>query len=191
MAAIGMKYLVVAPFAASQTAGNLPTYEKGMVLGRAISANVTMTRNDAKQYSDDVLGESDNSITGGSIDMTVAEVTDEVQVAVFGVKKEAEGTGYHDTDAATPYVGLGYIREQRYKGTSSFRAMWIYKAQLAKAEDTANTKQQTTTFGTERITGEIMGVELSGGGCTFRAWDTFATEAEAKSWLNTKANITA
>lgn len=192
MAAIGMRYLVCAPFDTEdkQVAGQLPVYAAGMILGRAISANINFRRNDADLYADDVLAESDNTITGGDIDMTVAEVTDEVAEKIFGDVKGDDGE-YHDSDKSTPYIGMGYLREQRYKGVSSYRATWLYKVQLATAEETAQTKGETTAFQTQRITGEVMGVTMEDGSTRFRAWQTFESAAAAVSWLNIKAGYNA
>lgn len=190
MAAIGMRHLIFAPFAETQTEGQLPAYDAGMKLGRAISANVSFRRNDTELYADDVLAESDNTITGGDVDMTVAEVLDEVAAVLFGDTKDSDGD-YHDSDKSTPYIGMGYMREMRYKGKSSFRAVWLYKVQLATAEDNAQTKGESTTFQTQRVTGEIMGVTLEDGSTTFRAWQTFDSAAEAVAWINKKAGYTA
>lgn len=187
MAAIGMRHLVGAPWAApeEQVDGQLPKYGPGLKIGRAISANITFRRNETELYADDVLAESDNTITGGDLDMTVAEILDEVAKVIFGDTEE-EGE-YHDSDKSTPYIGMGYMREQRYKGESTFRAVWLYKVQLATAEESAQTKAENTTFSTQRMTGEILGVTLDNGATRFRAWKTFKSAAEATAWLNAKA----
>lgn len=188
MAKIGMKYIVAAKIS-EEPEGQLPTYEAGVKFGRAISSNVTFRRNDSELYADDTLAESDNTITGGDMDMTVAEVQDEVREIVFGDVKEEDGS-YHDSSKASPYIGIGYMREQRYKGVSSFHAMWLYKVQLATAEDNAQTKGETTTFQTQRVTGEVMGIPLADGTTRFRSWQEFKTAAEAVAWLNKHANYT-
>lgn len=194
MAAIGMRHLVGAPWAPAeqQTEGALPKYGNGLKIGRAISANITFRRNDTDLYADDVLAESDNTITGGDIDMTVAEILDEVAMVIFGDKMEGEGDAaeYHDSDQSTPYIGMGYMREMRYKGKSTFRATWLYKVQLATAEEAAQTKGENTAYQTQRVTGEIMGVTMEDGSTRFRAWQTFDTAAKAVAWLNKKAGYT-
>lgn len=189
MAAIGMRHLVGAPWAEpeQQTEGTLPKYGAGLKIGRAISANISFRRNDTDLYADDVLAESDNTITGGDIDMTVAEILDEVAMVIFGDKKEADTEEYHDSDQSTPYIGMGYMREMRYKGKSTFRATWLYKVQLATAEEAAQTKGENTNYQTQRVTGEILGVTLEDGSTRFRSWQTFDTAAKAVAWLNTKA----
>ena len=187
MAAIGMKHLVGAPWAAQQNEGQLPVYGTGMKIGRAVSANITFQRNESELYADDVLAESDNVLTGGTLDVTVAEILDEVGEAIFGNKKDEDGS-YHDSDLASPYIGMGYLREMKLQGKSTYRATWLYKVQLAPAEESANTRGETTTWQTQRMTGEILGVTLDDGSTRFRAWKTFDKAEEATAWLNAKAN---
>ena len=187
MAAIGMKHLVGAPWAAKQNEGQLPVYGTGMKIGRAVSANITFQRNESELYADDVLAESDNVLTGGNLDVIVAEILDEVGEAIFGNKKDEDGS-YHDSDLASPYIGMGYLREMKLQGKSTYRATWLYKVQLAPAEESANTRGETTTWQTQRMTGEILGVTLDDGSTRFRAWKTFDKAEEATAWLNAKAN---
>lgn len=187
MAAIGMKHLVGAPWAAQQNEGQLPVYGTGMKIGRAVSANITFSRNESELYADDVLAESDNVLTGGTLDVTVAEILDEVGEAIFGNKRDEDGS-YHDSDLASPYIGMGYLREMKLQGKSTYRATWLYKVQLAPAEESANTRGETTTWQTQRMTGEILGVTLDDGSTRFRAWKTFDKAEEATAWLNAKAN---
>jgi phi13 family phage major tail protein len=182
-----MKHLVGAPWAAQQTEGQLPVYGTGMKIGRAVSANITFQRNESELYADDVLAESDNVLTGGTLDVTVAEILDEVGEAIFGNKKDEDGS-YHDSDLASPYIGMGYLREMKLQGKSTYRATWLYKVQLAPAEESANTRGETTTWQTQRMTGEILGVTLDDGSTRFRAWKTFDKAEEATAWLNAKAN---
>lgn len=188
MAAVGMKYIVAAPIA-TENLDALPTYGTGVRVGRAISSNVTLTRNENDLYADDVLAESDNSITGGTLDITVAEILDEVRVVLFGDVK-GEDDSYSDSGSSAPYIGLGYLREQRYKGKSTYQAVWLHKVQLSPAEDTAQTKSQSITWGTQRVTGDLLGVTDGPGNTRFRRRKTFDSEADAITWLNTQANYT-
>lgn len=191
MAAVGMRNIVYAPIK-TEADGSLPTYDTGGSMGRASSATVTFTRNDAKLYLDDVLAERDNTITGGSVDITIGEIDDEVAVKIFGDVKDSSSDGdYYDSSTSSPYIGLGYMQEVRVKGVSKYRATWLYKVQMAPADAQAQTKGEATQFQTQRMTGEMMGVSMSDGSTRFRARNEFDTAEKAVSWLKTKANITA
>ena len=132
MAAIGMKHLVGAPWAAQQTEGQLPKYGTGMKIGRAISSNITFQRNESELYADDVLAESDDTMTGGSIDMTVAEILDEVGAVIFGAKTDADGA-YHDSDLAKDCIRTclqecrGFARSRRL--FASLAHMGVFRKQ--------------------------------------------------------------
>lgn len=190
MAAVGMRYLVGAPIK-TETDGAVPTYDKGLKIGRAVSANVTFNRNDATLYADDVLAERDNTITGGNVDITVAEIEDAVAEKIFGDTKDSDSNGdCYDSSASSPYIGLGYMQEVRVKGVTKYRTTWLYKVQLAPAEAQAQTKGETTQFQTQRVTGELMGVTMADGASRFRARNEFASAADAIAWLDKKANIT-
>lgn len=189
MAAVGMRYLVGAKIA-TEPDGKVPTYDEGFVVGRAVSAAVTFTRNDAKLYVDDVLGERDNTITGGDVDITVAEILDTIAEKIFGDTKDGSSDGdYYDSSASSPYIGMGWMQEVRVKGVSKYRTTWLYKVQMAPAEVQAQTKGETTQFQTQRMTGEMMGIGMADGTTRFRARNEFATAEAAKAWLNTKAGI--
>lgn len=191
MAAIGMQYIVAAPFAENQTEGALPVYGNGMILGRAVSASFTWRRNDAELYADDALAENDNAILGGDLDMTVAELLDDVYVALFGATKDETTSDYHDSDQASPYIGVGYMRVQRYKGETTYKTYWYYKAQLSPAEEADQTRGETTSFQTQRVTGKVMAAnDATTGKNRFRAWHTHKTKAEAVAWLNKMGNYT-
>ena len=54
MAKTGLRYIVVAKLI-SANEGQAPTYEKGMVLGAGVAADITYTINEAKLYANNAL----------------------------------------------------------------------------------------------------------------------------------------
>lgn len=193
MAYIGMKYVVAAQVAA-EVAGSDPTYSAGKVIGKAISGNLTWNRNDNPLYADDAVAEDDNGITGGKIELNLDDLSDEVRVYLLGdtAKTVGEGTEYETGDKAAPYVGFGFIRVRRKGGETSYQAMWFHKAQFGESSEEAKTKGESIEWQTPTLTGRIMGVQNDSTMATnYRRRATFDTEAAARSWLNTKAGITA
>ncbi len=190
---VGMRYLVAAQIQ-TETFGQPIVYKPGRVLGRAISMDLTLTRSDADLYADDILAESDNSITEGTMTIGVAEVLEDAQVEFFGLKEneETSETTYTETGTSAPYCGVGYVQERRYKGAVSHIAFWIYKAQFAPTSESARTRGKTTEWQTPTVTGKILGVDQDGDGVPeFRTRKVCATATEAIAWLNKKAGITA
>ena len=161
MAFAGMKHVVAAPIK-TEVAGQAVTYDTGVEIGAAISATVTINRNTEGLYANDALKESDNSITGGTIDLNIDDISDDAAEKILGVKKTAgesqTPTVFHETGEAAPYVGLGYYRVRRLNGVESYRAYWYHKTQLSMANETANTKAGSITWQTPTLNGNIMAV---------------------------------
>lgn len=193
MAFVGLRYAVFAP-EKSHTEGQPIVYDPGIVMAKMVSADITMTRNSEGLYADDALAESDNSITGGTISLTLDDVLPEAQVAVFGVKKSGEGESaiYRETGKSTPYGGFGYIRERRHQGKTQFVGYWLHRVQLAITNETANTRTGTTTYQTPTVSGNIMGVKLdSDGENYFRDYKVADTVEAVKTWIDGLANLKA
>ena len=195
MAFIGLRYPVVATLT-SHTDGSEPTYGTGMVIGHAIQANLTIERSDNPLRADDRIVEDDNGITGMTLELGVDDVSEAVQVYMLGVAEETgAGTStvktYIDNDSTSPDVGVGYIRVRRKAGTTTYQAIWIYKAKFAIESEDAQTKGETIEWQTPVLNGRAMAISRnSSGRLDFRARQEFSTEAAAITWLNAKANIT-
>lgn len=195
MAYVGLKYAAFAPIE-TEVRGQSVTYGSGVVVGKMISADITYTRNTSPLFADDAEAEADNSITGGTITIGVDDVSPEAEISMLGVLEEGgDGTNAkvrREVGDATPYGGFGYVRVKRKGGVTSYRAYWIHKTQLAIASESAATKAESITWQTPVLTGPMMAVvNHADGKNDFRDYKTFDTEAEAVSWVNTRANIAA
>lgn len=193
MPKVGLRYLVAAKIT-EETPGHPVVYEPGMVLGRAISMDITYTRSNQKLYADDMLAESENTITGGTMTTNVAEILDEARVAFFGIKRigEAGSYTYRQTGAPTPYCGIGYLTEMLYKGKITYYPTWIYKSQFAPQGKNAKTRAETTEYQTVTVTGDILGVAIDANMEPIYADEKVYNNAEeAIAWLNQMANIAA
>lgn len=192
MAFVGMRYVVAAKLK-EHTPGQAPVYDEGVVVGRAISADITYNRATNTLKADDVDAESDNSITGGSITIGVDDIADEVQAAILAQEVNEAGE-YEEINEADPDIGLGYIRVRRFKGVTSYVAYWIFKAQLGITSESAATKQDTIQWQTPTLSGSMMGLQPDASmKMKFRRRKTFTgetAEQEAYAWLNRLANIT-
>lgn len=193
MAFVGMKYCVAAPIE-TEVRGQPLTYDPGIVVGKAIGANITLTRNSEPLYADDAVAESDNSLTGGTVEINVDDISDEAQGVILSVTKTAAADNgpdvYHETGDPSPYIGFGYLRVRRLNGVTSYVAYWIHKTQLAIASETASTKAGSITWQTPSVSGPIMGV-VNGSDAKnhFRDHASFDSEDAAVAWLNKRAGI--
>lgn len=196
MAYIGLQHVVAAKLG-TETDGSAPTYQSGgMVIGKAMAANLTLNRNDNPLYADDAEAENDNGVVGGTIEINIDDLSIEARKFVLGEEEVTTGTGnsatteYWTTEEAAPYVGVGYLRVRRKNGTTSYEALWYPKVQFGENNENASTKGQQIEWQTPTIIGRIMGVRPDSTlKAKFRARKTFETLAAAVAWLDDKAGV--
>ena len=189
MAEIGMQYPVWAPL--TSEANNTLVYGTGMVMGRAVSANLSWQKEDNELYGDDIVAETDNSITGYMLDLTTTELEETVEAAVLGLVKIGDPDEYEQTGESTPYGGHGYIRVLSRRGQKLYKTVWYPKLQFSKNSEASNTKGRSINWGTPTLNAKGMGVYNDASGkAKFRRQQVFTTLEAAKAYLNTKANIT-
>lgn len=193
MPRVGMRHVVAAPIK-NEPQNAAIIYDKGLLVTRAVAADITYERSENKYYADDVLAESDNAAASGTISVTGSEFLPEARVAIFGVKKVTEGdkTVYRTTAAPTPYIGLGYVTVLIYKGKYKYYANWIHKMQFALSGESARTKGENIEWQDETASGDIMGVSIDDSGePAFMDQIEFENAADAEKWLDDKAGIVA
>lgn len=189
MAKVGLKYPVFAPIS-TDVAGSLPTYGTGVVVGKAMEAGVTINRSDSKLYADDDVAESDKSFLSGAIKLGVDDIDNIARVVMLGSQSKTVDTIDVIRDAATygvPLGGFGYYRIRKKNGVRSIRAFWYPKTQWVEPSEEAKTKGENIEWQTPTIEGEIF--KAKDAEETWRDKADFATEVEAVSWLDEKANI--
>lgn len=188
MARIGMKYPVWAPLIEEHN-GQMPTYGKGVVIGSAIAGTITIQRNTTELYADDMLKESDNGVSGGTISLEVDGIREEARVTVMGHVKNSDGS-IDMTGDPSPYGGYGYIEEQSLNNVKSYSGMWVFKTMLGQNTINANTRGQNTSFATATMDGTMSAVlpEADMKNHFYRRKE-FATLDEAYAWLNGLAHI--
>lgn len=191
MAYIGMKYPLFAPLNEDGK-----TYGKGFVVGKAISYTGTPSNNDVKLWADDEIAETDTSIQNEGVSLNVDDIALKVYADILGhaytpavtdgesPSPESVSIGLDDV---APFGGLGFYRRRKKNGVITYTALWLYKVQFAEPTTEGATKADTVAF----QTGTIAGTAYHNSDGKLKDMATFTTEADAKVWLETKANITA
>ena len=188
MAFVGLRHPVWAPIE-SETDGTEPVYGKGVVVGRAMQADVSFKRSDTPLYADDVAAESDNSITGGSVTLGVDDLSDEAAEAMLGDVAGKDGEIAERCEGA-PYGGFGYMRVRRLRGVTSYIGYWLYKTQFGRGDENAKTRGETLEWQTPTVSGSVLPVYADeSGAAVCRIRRSFKTAAEAEAWLDARANI--
>lgn len=191
MARVGLKGLTYARVSGGG-AGSAVTYASSSgktVADLMIRANVTYNRSNAKQHADDHAVESDNSITGGTVELELADLPNAQISDLLGY---TVGTGdvITFTGEEAPYMGVGYITKQIRAGVASYKGFWFYKVQFGLNNDNAETKAENTTFQSSTLSGEMLGVVQSASGPVDYVITKVAdTEAAIRTWLNGLAGI--
>ena len=192
MPAIGLEYLVMAPVT-NYTPGSVPTYGAGMRLGKAISANLTITRNNNPLYGDNVVAEDDNGITAISLEVGMTYLTEEMEEAM-GLSKKVEGKNneWDEQSGSANAIGIGYLRNIVRNGVHFYQTVWNFRGLFAPTGENTQTKGQSIEWQTPTVTGNMQGTEVNAtDGSIFRRKARFNMNqrAEAIAWLNAWANI--
>lgn len=192
MANVGLRYAVFAPIT-SEVRGQQVVYGSGVVVGRAIRADITWERNDNPLSADDVEVDNDNSLVGGSVTFTLDSIYADAQKVMLGDyidSAEGQQEEWEDNADASPYGGFGTVRVKRENNNYTYEAMWLHKTQFGQTSETMETKGRTINWQTPTINGRIMPVYNNAENKPrVRRRATFATAGEAIAWLNKLANV--
>ena len=188
MAKVGLKYPVAAPL------GEGGAYEKGFVVAKAITANVTPSNNDATLYADDGEVETDKSFKNAGFSLNIDDLTQKVYSDLLGHTYQAASTEEPNTpetviasgEDIAPYFGVGFYGKIQRNNKPCWQAKWLKKVQFSEPSDETKTKGDTTEFQTPTIEGTAYRMEDG----TWKEQAEFKTEADARKWLETKAQIT-
>lgn len=139
------------------------TYGVPEKLGGAIDIKEALDRNDAKLYADNELKDSDNSVTGGKITLTLDDDDDAVFAPVLGEEVEEINVGdktYKKVISRTLDVpagqGFGYITQ---KNGGRYKVTFYPKVKFVRGDEEAKTKEDKTEYTTPTVEGTIYPVE--------------------------------
>lgn len=191
---VGMLHPVAAAVS-TYTPGTSITYGTGKVIAEAVSATLNWNRADGRFYGDDVELDTDNGILGYTLDFEPSGLADDARAYLLG--ETVQTNEYTINDAASPDVGFGYVRVMRSTNTSgnvvtSYEGWWFHKMKFGIGSESTRTKEQSIEWRVPTLNGVGTGVKLDNSGkLAFATHKTFATEADAISYVNGKAGISA
>ena len=160
--------------------GGVVSYGAMQSLGKAVDANVSITNNSAVLYADDVIAESDNTFSTGTITLTIDDADDTVFAVLLG----------HEIDSSTqemirnandtpPYVGVGRIINKLKGGVRYYKVEFLSKVKFAEPNQESTTHGETTEFGTQQVEGTIVTLENG----QWSKTKTFTTHSAALAYL--------
>lgn len=174
--------------------GSAVTYTGGKALVDYLcKVDIGENRDSVKEHADGHQIDSENMLNEVTLALELANSNSDIKNDILGHVTSGTGASAESqvTGADAPFVGIGFILANRFKGTTTYEAYWFYKMQFTSGGVTANTRREQTQFDHETINGSGSGVVLTSGGATvFYAYkDGCSAEADARTWLNTKAGV--
>lgn len=160
-----------------------PSYAGAKSFGKAVSAKVDVSTNDATLYADDVLVESDKSFQNAKVTLGVADDDMTIFAEILGHKvAESGGEMVRSADDAAPWVGLGRVVTKMVNGKYVYKGEFLYKVRFAEPSQEDNTKGESVDFSTPEIEGTAA--TLANG--DWSAAQVFDTKAAAVTWVKGK-----
>lgn len=175
MAKFGLKYPCFKPHGEST----------GVVLGKAVAANLTITNAEGEIFADDALAESESRFASGSLATELDDMTDAVASKVYG-HTVADGELTANVDDEAPEGVLGYYMAVKRGGVVYYIARAYQRAQAQLGNENSQTRGGSITFQTTNTTFKIKPDDNG----DWKMQKTFTTEAAARAWVNTKCAIT-
>lgn len=171
MAKIGLKY----PVYKGTSSGSI---------GKAIKADISIEMDKQELHADDAIAESYQAFKKGSVTLDTSNITKTEKNLLLGHTVVGNEITSNIADVY-PYVGFGFYGAEQIDGVTSYRAVWFPKVQFSEPADNNATKGESLAFGTHSLPGTIYG-DASG---DWKKEESFALEADAITWLQTKASI--
>lgn len=160
-----------------------PSYAGAKSFGKAVSAKVDVSTNDATLYADDVLVESDKSFQNAKVTLGVADDDMTIFAEILGHKvAESGGEMVRSADDAAPWVGLGRVVTKMVGGKYVYKGEFLYKVRFAEPSQEDNTKGESVDFSTPEIEGTAA--TLANG--QWSAAQVFDTKTAAVEWVKGK-----
>lgn len=163
------------------------TDSKVPVLGRLIDAKITEDRNNTTLRADDIIAEKDYSFKGGTLSLTVDDVTDEVYADVKGCEISEDKEITDNSEDVAPEIGYGHIVKKIYKGVISYKVEFLPRVQITKITADRKTKGESIEYNTVSIEGSVMELEEEINGMKVGDWKkvkSFTTLSEAQTYLD-------
>lgn len=177
MAKTGLKNMYYSVATETPTTGVLK-YSGATKPGKAISYSFEPSVSSATLYADDAIAEADTSVNGGTLTIGIDREDPTTYAALLGRTLSAglETSNIGDT---APYVGFGNIVVLLQDGEKKYRAVFLPKVKFQEGSSSANTKGETTEFGTYELTGTVMPNSVG----DWRKTQVFDTLNAADTWL--------
>lgn len=159
---------------------------KGLLLGKAVVANLTVTLASGELYADDGLAEQLSEFASGSLAMETDNMADAIAGALYGCTVTNGLVVYNKNDTA-PEGTAGYMKVLMVRGVKKYRVYIYPRAKAALGNDNGQTRGSSITFQTAQTTFTIFADDKG----DWRHTKEFDDEAVAKAYLFEQCGIDA
>ena len=156
----------------------------GIVLGKLVTANLTVNLASGEIYADDSLAEQLSEFSSGSLAMETDDLTDEKAAKVYGCSV-SDGVVVYNTGDTAPRGSLGYYKVLMRNGVKYYKAYYYPRVRAALGNDNAQTRNNAITFQAVSTTFTIFADDNG----DWRETKTFSSADAAKAWLATKCAL--
>lgn len=146
-------------------------------------ADNAVQENEVARFSDGTLSVTTDDLTR---DATVALIGAALRDVTVGEKTLKEIV--YDDDLSSPYLGFGIIIRKKRNGVLKYRAVILPKVRFAVPAEAATTQGETIEWQTPTLEGTIFRDDSAKH--SWKREATFATEAEARAYIQAVLNIT-
>lgn len=139
----------------TEAADGTPSYDGATSLGKAVSANVSISNNSAALYADDVLAESDTSFQNGTITLGTDDDREATFADLLGHDISEEGEVTRNANDTAPWVGVARIIVKMVNNVKLYKVELLYKVKFSEPSQDDQTKGESVEFSTPEIEGTI------------------------------------
>jgi len=172
----------------AQFGANHPCFQPeggaGIVIGRLVSANLTVNLATGEQYADDSLAEFLSEFSSGSIAMETDDITDDIASIIYGAKVNNGVVTYNKNDNA-PRGCLAYYKALMRHGKRSFKGYYYPQVSAVLGNDNAQTRGSSITFNAVSTTFTVFADENG----AWRFTKEFSEEASCRAWVEQMTHV--
>lgn len=156
----------------------------GVVLGKLVSANLTVNLASGEMYADDGLAEQISEFASGTIAMETDDMSDANASIVYGATVNGGEVTYNQNDTP-PKGGLAYYKALMRNGVKFYKGYFYPVVRAALGNDNAQTRGNAITFQTTATSFTVF-ADANG---DWRKTEIFNDAASAKAWCESKCSV--
>lgn len=183
-------------FARYNAAAGTVSYSGGGIFAKVTEFGATINAAEENPfYADNGIQENEVARFGdGALTVTTDDLTNDATIALLGAALRDVTVGeatlkeiVYDDDLSSPYLGFGIIIQKKRNNVLKYRAVVFPKVRFAVPAEAATTQGETIEWQTPTLEGTIFRDDSAKH--RWKREATFATEAEARAYIQAVLNI--